>query len=394
MAKTLALNYRKRQYKGTLYPNGEFVYGWDSASYKQEMKESRLYEKRVSDSYLDICLRDEHERFLYYAENIHHAEARKYGILPDRLLARSLSLSYPSNTHSFSSPPKKTNGITAKAQRVIRNACYLMEKKYGKENLTFATFTIPNLPEQDRSYLMANWGEFKRRIIQTITRRLKSVNAPTEIIEVTEIQTERFKRTGALYLHSHCIWSNGNRGGAKLGSRTLCKRGGHRGQFAIDIKWLLRIFHRILSKFILRNHLLNAPNGTISAPEKIETPRIQVARINFSVASYLAKYLSKGAKELANLQNSCQVSVSELPRRWYYLGGGLGRSVRESLVAFTSKGADYLDFISKIPELAQEMMVWHKELYLELGDTTFRIGQAGRFTPQGMATFVEYLNQD
>jgi hypothetical protein len=379
---SLSLAKRKSQYKGTLYPNGEFSYGWDSADYTREIRDSEEYQTKQDKSWYSLTQEGDEDNQDAITQ-IWHEDARRLGLLTEQEKAESLTLSYPTNPHKIRTIPKRTRGISSKAQKVIRNCAWLLEEQEGKRNLTFCTITIPPLPEDFRSYLNKNWGDFKRRFIQELTRRLKAVGSSTNIIEVTEIQEKRYAATGQFYLHSHLVWGNSNRTGCRLSTAALSLRSGANKQFAIDVSWLRGLLYRLLVQDFYKSNGVTTTDASNFFCPPFQFPRVEVARVRGSVSRYLAKYLSKGASTVARFTTDKGVDVLELPRQWHYVGGGLRKVLKKRLRKFGSEVADFLNWVSSNPELSKKYFVWSRDICVLWNEREVKIGVSGKLTASG-----------
>jgi len=381
----MKLHKRQARYSGKLFPNGEFCYGWDSASYKHESHQSKQHERAYDAQYYPVVIKDEDGQIVH-TEHIMLEQGIREGIIKqsDETDAQRLILSLPQSLHK--SPKRRKRGITGDARRKLRNAVWLMEKEYGTKNLTFATITIPPLPQEVRKYLNLSWGEFKRKVIQEITRRLKRAGSPPYVVEVTEVNTGRYAKYGDLYLHSHLVWANNRTSVPSKRKKENEYRRGRGNTWAIDIEWLRSMVLRLLINHIEAGEILEMLGREKFSVAEILLPRIEVARVRKTVAGYLAKYLSKSMKGLADMIEESPSLEEELPWQWYYLGGGIRKLVLAAIRPIDTVQADCINCITKSTEDSKKYLVWCFPIILQMSDEfAFLAGQLGKLTSEGLS---------
>lgn len=386
--RTIAPFQRKRQYKGKLFPNGEFTYGWDSASYKAEIKQSREYQRLEDGQWVAVVAYDEFGE-VSQKEQVFYSAIAEIGKMSPERKTSLLNLAYPVNPHKKSTARARTRGITSAAKRMIRNAGWLLQKENALKDLTFWTITIPPLPEGFREYLMQNWGNFKRTIIQSISRRLKNHGRSGEIIEVTEIQEKRYIRYDELYLHSHLLWSNRQVKSPLNRAKGKNNKGGE-WAYPIPATWLRGRVESLLRKWFAawRERQEGGDTLEISWDGRF-TPNIRYEPVRSNVVGYLAKYLSKGGKQLAEIMDRESQRLPQLPRQWYYLGGGIRRRLSVLIRPFSNNVADLLNWVFGIPDLKESAFSWVREITITHNERVFRAGLCGQLSKLG-GQLVEY----
>lgn len=218
--------------------------------------------------------------------------------------ADPLDLTTPRNSHSSSNRPEKYGkmGITAYGRKMVKSAAMLIQKSPGKR-VTFATITMPTLPQQLRRELALAWPEFLRQLIQWISRRLKSIGLPALVCSVTEVQPGRLKGSCEAYLHLHLVWLNHY---AKSGC------------WAIDVVQL---------KTWCSEFLISRGIWAQTAWVNVDTQQVKK-----TAAGYLSKYMSKGGDSLEDFASDC--GWDSVPGQWW----NLSKPARDLVVKFTHSG--------------------------------------------------------
>jgi hypothetical protein len=261
---------------GQIWPNGEFGLG-----YYQEWEE---------------CTRaEEHGYYMVSDPSV----AGDYEREPVDLL----TLSDVINSHKPETPTKRKNGLnglTSYGAKMVRNGCFLMEQKLGKEDCFMWTLTVPPLGRRARAELARNWGRLTNRLLQWLSRELRRKGRVPAVIGVVEIQTARLEKTRQGYLHLHLICP----GHANNG-----------GRFAVDADSLRAWWKEAIERY----------SGTVLHV----SPRVQVEPVRKSVEAYMGKYLSKGSTgELeAFIEDLGEESV---PGQWWFASSVLKGRIRDN----------------------------------------------------------------
>ena len=200
------------------------------------------------------------------------------------------------------------NGITGHGRLRVRDGATIMEQKYGRRSLTFATVTLP--PGDTLIQVCENWGEYVHRLVEEIKRELIRHNAPSEIIYCTEIQEKRYITHGQIAPHLHLLWYAYERD----------IHGNSTGKWAIDATWLRELNQRIVSR--------------ITGNQDIPMGRVDTQKVRKSAANYLGKYMSKGGKVVDKIKEDGKANL--LPRSWW----GVTKELREEIIKSIIKITD------------------------------------------------------
>ncbi|MFN9181011.1 MAG: hypothetical protein ACK6A9_21345 [Dolichospermum sp.] len=203
------------------------------------------------------------------------------------------------------------NGITSQGRLRVRDGATILEQKYGRRSLTFATITLPAMPDETLNQVCENWGEYVHRVVEEIKRELLRRNAPLEIIYCTEIQEKRYLRYGQIAPHLHLLWYSYERDINGMAT----------GRYAINATWLRELNQRIIYRI--------TGNQDIATGASVDTQKIKK-----SAANYLGKYMSKGGKIVDKIKQDGKAGL--LPRAWW----GVTKELREQIIRAIIKVGD------------------------------------------------------
>lgn len=192
---------------------------------------------------------------------------------------------------------KGLKGIGSNARRNIRSAVKLLEERYGKGRLGFATFTLPALFDIDLLTLSKSWPAVQKNLKTDLQRHLRSRGMPDEMVMVTEVQKGRYEKTGQVCLHIHAVFVNSEGSGCV---------------WAIQRDEMTSLWETVLS---------NKLNRPVSAPNAC-----QLVQCRKSVANELGKYLSKGGSIIEKIKLDGKAEF--LPKNWYSITQGLRNAVK------------------------------------------------------------------
>lgn len=210
---------------------------------------------------------------------------------------------------------KGLKGLSPHGGRMVRNAIYTLERRYGSTRMCFSTVTLPALPRKQVRRIQENWGKVTEIFRLNIKRMLEAQNLSAEIVTVSEIQEKRYQKTGLPYLHLHSVFMG------VLPS----------GRFAISIEQHDIAWYRAINSVvnINRSHVASACN---------------LQRCFKSPALYLSKYLSKSVKSIETLVENG--FIDWLPHHWYNCTRSLSADVRSKTRRVDSM-AQWLDEMAK-----------------------------------------------
>lgn len=268
-----------------------------------------------------------------------------------------LGLSPHANSHNRSKRGSK--GISKYGARLVRNACYELEKRYGKDRISFLTLTIPPMSNQNLMSLIESWGEVVRKFHQWLRRQLIGKGLPPHIVGVTEIQTKRYLQSGFLGYHLHMAFVGRQKGR----------------------QWVLtpRDFSAAWKRLV-EAHLAHPEHSLCwSASARVE-------RVLYSLESYLGKYLTKGSKEVANvaLIHGEEFLVSS----WHTIS----RELKELVLRERYRGnGEVMKFLCELCEVHQEdVFLWLKKVHIVIEGVQIPWGWTGKLTKFGQECLKAY----
>lgn len=227
------------------YPNGEFTAGFDTSSRRKKAvpkPEEPFYEHIdpcLRDLYLQWYCRDGHAdmglyvsgrcfydnnggAWTYLAQDSDghkwayeppdgNGEVRNVDVPIGALVALGLLEPAPlvHQEVEFSPPPpsrKRCLSMSTSMRRNIRNAAYMMEQDYGKDNLSFLTLTLPDLSSEDLQSCSDNWGKMVDQILKYLRKRVEKHGINFAYVYCSEIQLKRLQQRGEYALHLHILF--------------------------------------------------------------------------------------------------------------------------------------------------------------------------------------------
>jgi len=244
------------------------------------------------------------------------SEVAKEIIDPEQAIP--LGLSELSNSHKDIEMEERTRrglgGITMYGQRMVKNAAYLLQQKYGARQLTFLTLTLPGTPDETFE-VSKEWSRITRNFYQKLKRRLVGEGLSPAVVGVTEIQPKRFLRTGGMPLHLHIVFQGANR----------------------DNEWVFRPDD-------FKNMWRETVMAVFPGMEKHSfASATNTQRVRDSAAGYLGKYMSKGEKDISMVIEKSPGVVDALPSAWY----NLSKEARDAVRSYTRYGPEVGDMLEE-----------------------------------------------
>lgn len=181
----------------------------------------------------------------------------------------------------------------------------MLSKEVGRYRLTFATVTLPDLPHEEMALVQSRWHEVVDNYRREMSRKLRRWGLSGEIVSVTEIQEERYEKSGFPVLHLHALFVGmGTSGGWAIGTADH------------DRIWRKSIY------LVLGGPLPDF--GTAC----------QLASVEKDVEGYLGKYMSKGISAIARVVESGYDWV--LPKQWWSCSRSIVRRMSKEMRFFTT----------------------------------------------------------
>jgi hypothetical protein len=253
-------------------------------------------------------------------------------------------------------PPEKAQrglkGISRLGARTVRNAAFLLQQKYGKENLTFLTCTLPPVSETAEYRAGAEWAEIVRIFNQGITRLLAAAGLPKTYVGCTEIQMKRYKRDGGLPLHLHIVFPGRHR-----------FKGWAIGCEQFRAAWRNAVVARC------------PEYGGASWGASIDAVKVEK-----DVEGYLGKYLTKGVASLNAILEDDPGLAEFMPRAWWCCSLNLKRAIGKRITGGNGTARKLLQDIR-----AQDSRISFSRVIEIAGEdgTRYPVAIIGKLSPEG-----------
>jgi hypothetical protein len=260
----------------------------------------------------------------------------------------NLGLSDATNSHK--SPSKKikksqkrgSKGITARGKRMVKNACYLLERDHGRHNLSFLTATLPAFASPDELKLIcANWSELVRQLVQELKRILRRGGYCDDMVYITEIQEDRYANRGEVAPHLHLVM--------------VGKKHRYQKHYAVEKAEMRSLWERLLSNFLGRP-------VTAAAATRLERPKK-------SLQGELGSYLSKGGKMIAQIIEDGK--GDQLPSSYWGASQNLKNQIKSETKVVT--GRDAQKFVDNLNDLHEAGLVYFKPIFWTIPDTNIQV---------------------
>jgi hypothetical protein len=234
---------------------------------------------------------------------------------------------------------------------MLRSACYLLEEKFGKEDVTMATFTVPRLERAERILLARRWGVLTNDLVRRLKSYLIEAGRPPVIAGCVEIQSSRLESRKEGYLHIHAVWP------------AHANRGGLWAVRAEEIRtWWKRAIERVIGR------------------ELPSAPRIETAIVEKSVEAYMGKYLSKGSDDCLG-QFVADLGYESVPGQWWFASAEMKQWIKENTTGGRNVGALLDSYIHyTITSGTGEGFEWLRHVDCEMGGRLITVGYVGRLS--------------
>lgn len=227
----------------------------------------------------------------------------------------SLGLSMPVKSRkppeSSASRERSGKAQTTYSKRMVRNCIAKLERDHGKQNLAFATYTLPDLGEAEMKLLIENWGNITHRLMEEIGRDQARVGIRPVQVYVNEIQESRYQESGVVAPHIHVVFQS---------------RKSRYQAYAISKERNTIIWNRVLSNALGRE--VQAPSGA------------RIEQVKKSAEGYMSKYMSKGGQLAKRLIE--EGNINSLPKQWWGATLTLRQWVKSNIRLFTLESESFI----------------------------------------------------
>lgn len=232
-------------------------------------------------------------------------------------------------THRF----QGLKGITSHGRKTVREGTYLLEKLYGRNRLSFLTLTLPEaIDEPNRN----QWAVINQRFFEEIVRLLRRRGLPEDYVAVTEIQLNRYKRTGRPAKHIHCVF---------VGRHSY-------SSWEISPKEITDLWARIVTNVMKPKDCNVKWNASVN-----------IQMVKKSASAYMAKYLTKGQSDITKMSEAGHKDV--IPKRWY----GCSLALRSRIKSETRKifGAPALECLEILKDSIEKTLWFYRDVPVDMG---------------------------
>lgn len=314
-------------YSAIIYPNGEFGIGY-CASNKKSSREKK-YDRGQIDGLEVRQIPREHEL----------EDGRIFSDIGDR---QAVPFILDSPDESSQTKRYGLNGITSLGKKMVRNGCYLVErrlKRYG-EYTQFSTVTLPRLGEQHEKYICSNWSELVRKFFQELKREYKRHGRIFHYVAVTEIQPKRWKNQGFVGLHLHYVYNAIRKKNTK--------------EWVISDTQVLEIWIRILNNTLYKSTL-----ETGAPPLKVSWVSYKRVPVKKSAENYLGKYMTKGGCIVKEVLE--EKGEEYLPKQWWSISNFLRMTIK--MLTIRSRVEEVTEYIiSCIKNDDKNILYWYEAI--------------------------------
>lgn len=327
------------------FPNGEFTQGIDtmSARRKRRHENQRKHEslsQQCKEGYLEWSHSDPDSgtplytvgmRFINRDEGIYtylgeDLKGHHYAYECDNYVLADVLMNEPigrligtgeltplglSNARILTNPPSRKKCLTMSKSmaRNIRNASYLLEREYGKDNLSFLTLTVPALNPDDRARVVTNWDKLIHRFLKWLRTKVNKHCMELKYVYCTEIQTKRLELRNEYVPHLHLLFRG---------------RYGKKSPWAITPRMAREEWVRCLK--------------SVCSGAFVTTALENLQRIRKSAGGYLSKYMSKGSNSLP--VDDGQDIMATLQTHWGGMSRNLSRAIRTQTHVIRQDGSN------------------------------------------------------
>ena len=265
---------------------------------------------------------------------------------------RAMGLSKLTNSEA---PRKRrgTGGITSLGKRRVRECCEFLQRRFGRQRLTFCTLSLPSLPDSEMEQICDGWAGLVHKLQKAIAVRQKRAGLPVSTVGVTEIQPERSEREARPVLHLHLVWVGRSRGSG----------------WSVTTQEIDKIWGALLSNVLGRD-------VNVSSACKLQSVRK-------SASGYLGKYLSKGYEQTNRWCNTWYFSW--LPTAWWFASLSLRRAC-EGVALRGERVGGMLRWLLDIE--SSDVKRWFQ---VTIGADNVPVGWGGEVTERGLNEIYEAL---
>lgn len=328
---------------GKMYPNGEFVI-WKPRCTQDNPLDGMPKVPGVID-YIGAIVDAEMPEGDYAVESVSHM-----GLSIDPIL------NLPDTGDFRARAVKGLAGITSYGRRMIRNGCFLLERRYCKEQLSFLTMTLPSFSIEDGRVVQGSWSQVMQSFKNSFAKQAKKQGLPLDYVYCIEIQPLRSRSAGWPVLHVHMVFVGRN---SKHGAWRI-------KTWEIDAMWK------------------KALEGALGRTVEVKSA-CNVQEVKKSAEGYMSKYLSKGAPRLNEWREAGLEDF--FPSHWWGMSTHLRAFVRGQTYYGEAVGLELEAIAGR-----DDMTVYSRTITVEFAGASITVGRYGRLTEAAHALLKSVLN--
>lgn len=257
------------------------------------------------------------------------------------------------------------HGITGFGKRCVKNTCILLESKYHRSQLGFATATLPVYSDALLHRINGAWGEIVRRFFQKVRRLFKKRGCRFIYVSVTEIQEKRFKKYSQPCPHLHFVY--------------FARRNPQEG-YVLQTSEFVEAWRRTLIEVItiISQDCMDALKQDCMDALKQNKGSVKLETIRVSAAAYLGKYMTKGCKVVASMQEK---GWTEFPKQWWSSCMYCRKLFKDSIIHLSSKECEAL-YYGFENYLHEGTLTWAQLVYYTVEGVDYICGLIGTMSKE------------
>ena len=255
-----------------------------------------------------------------------------------------------------------SHGITRFGRRVVKNTCILLQEKFGKSRLGFATATLPDMDYETLRIINGNISDITRRFYQKLKRHCQAIGEEFLYVGCIEIQEKRFAKTSMPVPHLHFVYK----------SKTSVK-----SPYLFSTRVAYTHWNNAVNE-VLALHGCNPIMGTNG-----HIGSVKLEPIRKSASAYIGKYLSKGCTVVKAMQDA---GFKEFPKQWWTASMQCKKMFKASVIRMDARTCSSL-FYDLETWLHEGYIAWCKYVEILIDGRYVTIGLVGRFTKEAYEFF-------
>ena len=243
-------------------------------------------------------------------------------------------------------------GITNFGKRFLKNACIVLQQRYGKRRLGFATATLPDMDRDTCDAINGNLAEITRRFYQKLKRICEKRGSQFIYVGCVEIQEKRFRNYNIPAPHLHFVYVAKN---------------SVRSRYIFTTKDAYTAWNESVNQVLVK--LGREPimgYGGHKGSVKLES-------IRSSASAYIGKYVSKGSKVVEEMKEK---GFSKFPKQWWTGCMYAKKLFKESIVALDAEDCKLL-FYGLERCLHIGIVTWGRFVEIEYEGEYYKVGSHG-----------------